>query len=204
LGFASGGGARNPSQPEWEKARSDFDITHRFVNSVSYDIPFGKGKRFGSGMSGLADFLLGGWELQGIQSFNTGTPRTIRGRGLCNCSGEGRPNVLPGVSVIPSNQDPSNWFNTAAFTDPAFGSYGDVGRNTLTTASQLNIDTSVFKDFRVTEGKKLQFRSEFFNMLNHPNFKSNSLNVNYYQASAGQYSAAWPSRQIQFALKLIF
>ncbi len=68
----------------------------------------------------------------------------------------------------------------------------------------MNVDTSLFKDFRITEGKKLQFRSEFFNMLNHPNFKSNSLNVRYYQSTAGQYSAAWPSRQIQFALKFIF
>ena len=204
LSFASGGGARNPSNPEWEKARSDFDITHRFVNSLSYDIPFGKGKRFGSGISRLADFLVGGWELQGIQSVNTGTPRTIRGRGLCNCSGEGRPDRVPGVDIIPSNQDASNWFNTAAFTDPAFGTYGNSGRNIISTATQVNIDSSLFKDFRITEGKKLQFRSEFFNMINHPNFKSNSLNARYYQATAGQYSAAWPSRQIQFALKFIY
>ena len=204
LGFASGGGARNPTQPEWEKGRSDFDITHRFVNSLSYDIPFGRGQKFGSSMNRLADLLVGGWELQGIQAVNTGTPRTIRGRGLCNCSGEGRPDVLPGVAIIPDNQGPSNWFNTAAFTDPAFGSYGDSGRNIISTATQVNVDTSLFKDFRVTERTKLQFRSEFFNMLNHPNFRSNSLNVRYYQPTAGQYSAAWPSRQIQFALKLIF
>ncbi len=66
------------------------------------------------------------------------------------------------------------------------------------------MDTSLFKDFRITEGKKLQFRSEFFNMLNHPNFKSDSLNVRYDQATGRQYSAAWPSRQIQFALKFIY
>jgi acyl-coenzyme A thioesterase PaaI-like protein len=204
LSFATGGGARNPIHPEWEKARSDFDIRHRFVNSLSYDIPFGKGKKFGSGMSSLADFIVGGWELQGIQSFNTGTPRTIRGRGLCNCSGENRPEVVAGASIYPSNQGPSNWYNTAAFVDPAFGTFGDSGRNIITTANQLNIDTSLFKDFRITEGKKLQFRSEFFNMINHPNFRSSSLNVRYYQASAGQYSEAWPSRQIQFALKFIY
>jgi hypothetical protein len=205
LGFASGGSARNPAHPEWEKARADFDITHRFVNSLSYEIPFGKGKKFGSGMSNLADFLVGGWELQGIQSVNTGTPRTIRGHSLCNCTADDRrPDRVAGVPLIPSNQNASNWFNPAAFTDPAFGTFGNSGRNIISTATQVNIDTSIFKDFRVTEGKKLQFRSEFFNMINHPNFKSNSLNVNYYSASAGQYTAAWPSRQIQFALKFIY
>ena len=204
LGFASGGGARSPDHPEWEKARADFDITHRFVNSLSYDLPVGKGKRFASGLNGAGEFLLGGWELQGIQSVNSGTPRTVRGRSLCNCDGEGRPDVIAGASLYPSNQSASNWFNTAAFTDPAFGTFGDSGRNIVTTATQVNVDTSLFKDFRITEGKKLQFRSEFFNMLNHPNFKSNSLNVRYYQAGAGQYTAAWPSRQIQFALKFIF
>jgi hypothetical protein len=68
----------------------------------------------------------------------------------------------------------------------------------------VNIDTSVFKNFRITERAQLQFRSEFFNMVNHPNFRSNSLQVRYYRAGAGAYTAAWPSRQIQFALKLIF
>jgi len=204
LGFATGGGARSPDHPDWEKSRADFDITHRFVNSLSYDIPIGKGKRFGSGMSRLADFLIGGWELQGIQAVNTGTPRTIRGRSLCNCSGENRPDRVAGVSVYPSNQSASNWYNPAAFTDPAFGTFGNSGRNIISTATQVNVDTSLFKDFRIKENAKLQFRSEFFNMLNHPNFRSSSLQVRYYLADAGQYSEAWPSRQIQFALKFIY
>jgi hypothetical protein len=204
LGFHSGGGARSPDHPEWEKSRADFDITHRFVNSISYSLPFGKGRPYAANMNGLGEAVLGGWELQGIQSINTGIPRTVRGRSLCNCSGEGRPDVVPGVSLYPENQDPSLWFNPAAFTDPAFGTFGNSGRNILSTASQVNIDTSVFKNFRITERAQLQFRSEFFNMINHPNFRSNSLVVRYYQANAGAYTAAWPSRQIQFALKLIF
>jgi hypothetical protein len=155
-------------------------------------------------MSRAADFIIGGWEIQGIQAVNTGTPRTIRGRGLCNCSGEGRPDRVLGVALIPSNQDGSHWFNKDAFTDPAFGTFGNSGRNIISTATQVNIDTSLFKDFRITEGKKLQFRSEFFNMINHPNFRSDSLVVRYYQAAGGQYTSAWPSRQIQFALKFIY
>jgi len=66
------------------------------------------------------------------------------------------------------------------------------------------VDFSLFKDFRIKESLKLQFRSEFFNMINHPNFRSSSLNKNYYSAAGGSYSEAWPARQIQFALKLIY
>jgi len=204
LGFHDGGGSRNPFHPEWEKSRADFDITHRFVNSFSYTLPIGTGKRFGTQMNRVADLVIGGWELQGIQSVNTGTPRTVQSRNLSNGSGEGRPNVVAGVPLYPSNQSPDHWFNTDAFTFPEFGTYGNSGRNILTTATQVNIDMSLFKDFRIKEGAKLQFRSEFFNMINHPNFRSDSLNNRFDQAGGGTYSAAWPSRQIQFALKIIY
>ena len=68
----------------------------------------------------------------------------------------------------------------------------------------MGIDTSLFKDFAFTERAKLQFRSEFFNMINHPNFRANSLDNNFDSPGAGVYSAANPARQIQFALKMIF
>ncbi|PYT27863.1 MAG: TonB-dependent receptor [Acidobacteria bacterium] len=204
LGFHDGGGSRNPFHPEWEKSRADFDIAHRFVNSLTYELPIGRGKRFASGLHGVGEAMLGGWELQGIQSVNTGTPRTVQSRNLSNGSGEGRPNRVPGVSLYPTNQSPDQWFNKDAFTFPEFGTYGNSGRNILTTATQVNIDMSLFKDFRIKEGAKLQFRSEFFNMINHPNFRSDSLNNRFDQAGGGTYSAAWPSRQIQFALKFIY
>ena len=66
------------------------------------------------------------------------------------------------------------------------------------------MDTSLFKDFYFKETRRLQFRAEFFNMLNHPNFRADSLNLNFDQAGAATYTAAQPSRQIQFALKLIY
>src|SRR5437016_4536583 len=145
-------------------------------------LPIGRGKRFASGLHGVGEAMLGGWELQGIQSVNTGTPRTVQSRNLSNGSGEGRPNRVPGVSLYPTNQSPDQWFNKDAFTFPEFGTYGNSGRNILTTATQVNIDMSLFKDFRIKEGAKLQFRSEFFNMINHPNFRSDSLNNRFDQA----------------------
>jgi len=207
LGFHGGGYARNWNHPEWEKGPSDFDQKFRFVNSFSYILPIGKGKRFLGGLNGVGNALIGGWELQGIQSATSGVPFTINasiGESNTNGDSEERPNRVVGVPLYPSNQSASEWFNPAAFTATAFGTLGNSGRNIIYTAPQVSVDTSLFKDFALRERVKLQFRSEFFNMLNHPNFRSNSLNNNFDAPGAGAYSAAQPSRQIQFALKLIY
>ncbi len=207
LGFHSSGYARNWNHPEWEKGPADFNQKFRFVNSMSYTLPFGKGKRFLGSLNGAGNVLLGGWELQGIQSYTSGVPYTITasiGESNTNGDAEERPNRVPGVSLYPSHQDPSLWFNPAAFTATAFGTYGNSGRNIIYTAPQVGIDTSLFKDFIFNERAKLQFRSEFFNMINHPNFRANSLNNQFDAAGAGAYSAANAARQIQFALKMIF
>jgi hypothetical protein len=207
LGFHGGGYARNWNNPQWEKGPSDFDNKHRFVNSFSYTLPFGKGRHFGSGLHGAGEALLGGWELQGIQSYTSGLPYTINASiGVSNTNGdaEERPNRVLGVPLYPANQSPSLWFNPAAFTAAAFGTYGNSGRNIIYTAPQVGVDSSLFKDFAFSERAKLQFRSEFFNMINHPNFRANSLNSNFDSPGAGAYSAAQPSRQIQLALKLIY
>ncbi len=207
LGFHGGGYARNWNHPEWEKGPSDFNAKHRFVNSFSYALPFGKGKRFAGNMNGFGEALLGGWELQGIQSYSSGLPLTITAsiaESNTNGDAEERPNRVVGVPLYPSNQNPSLWYNPAAFTATAFGTYGNSGRNIIYTAPQFSVDTSLFKDFAIKERARLQFRSEFFNMLNHPNFRANSLNNSFDSPGAGAYSAAQPSRQIQFALKLIY
>ena len=87
--------------------------------------------------------------------------------------------------MYPSNQNASEWFNPAAFTLQPFGTYGNSGRNIIWTAPQLQIDTSLFKDFAIKERAKLQFRAEFFNMINHPNFRANSLVSNFDSAWSG-------------------
>jgi hypothetical protein len=207
LGFHSGGYARNWNHPEWEKGPSDFNPQHRFVSSVSYALPFGKGQRFASGAHGIADAIIGGWELQGIQSYTSGLPLTINAsiaESNTNGDAEERPNRVLGVPVYPTGQNPSLWYNPAAFTAAAFGTYGNSGRNIIYSAPQVGVDTSLFKDFPVKERARLQFRSEFFNMINHPNFRANSLNIYFDSPGAGAFTAAQPSRQIQFALKLIY
>lgn len=207
LGFHSGGGFRDNNNPEWEKGPSDFDQKYRFVNSLSYTLPFGHGKRFLGGVGKVGDTVVGGWQLQGIQSWASGLPYTIQSSvGESNTDGdaEERPNRVLGAPLYPANQSVNEWFNPAAFTAATFGTYGNAGRNIIYTAPQVSFDTSLFKDFGIRERTKLQFRWEVFNMFNHPNFRANSL-VNQFDApGAGSYTAAQPARQIQFALKLIY
>jgi Carboxypeptidase regulatory-like domain/TonB dependent receptor len=207
LGFHSGGGFRDNYNPQWEKGPSDFDQKYRFVNSFSYTLPFGKGKRFLGGTNAPANLLIGGWELQGIQSAASGLPYTILGQSNqsnTNYDTEERPDRVAGVPLYPSNQNVNQWFNPAAFTLQAFGTYGNAGRNIIYTAPQVSVDTSLFKDFAIKEQIKLQFRAEFFNMLNHPNFRANSLISQFNAPGAGAYTSAQPARQIQFALKFIY
>jgi hypothetical protein len=184
---------------------ADFNVPHRFVLSLSYQLPFGKGKPFGNSVNGLTNALISGWELQTVSSFQSGTPRTVTANiGVSNSDGEDRPDVISGVSVVPQHQDPNNWINAAAFQTAVAGTFGNAGRNIITTAGVSSVDLSVFKDFPIVERAKLQFRAEAFNLPNHPNFRSDSLNKSWGSASFGQYSAARPSRQLQMALKLIF
>ena len=205
LGFHSGGNVRDQRFPGWEKSRSDFDLTHRFVTSYSYELPFGRGKNFGSGLTGLANMLVGGWEIVGIHAFQSGTPRTVRAAsGVSNADGENRPDIVPGIPIQPANRDRDQWFNPAAFRPAAPGTFGDAGRNIISAPGQVGIDFSVFKNFRVNERTNVQFRTEFFNLPNHPNFRSNSMRTSFDRAAPGALTAANPARQIQFALKIIY
>lgn len=198
LGFDNSTGVRNEHNYRAEKSRSDYDIAHRFVVSYTYDLPFGRNH------TGARKLLLEGWQFIGIHAFNTGNPYTIHASNdFSNADGDSRPDSVPGVSNVPAGgRNRQQWFNPAAFTDPAPGLWGNVGRNTLTGPGLVSVDFSLFKTFAITERWRLQFRSEFFNLPNHPNFRG--LDTTYDDSSAGELTSAQPGRQIQFALKLLF
>src|SRR5579864_8413980 len=207
LGFHSGGGFRDNNNPQWEKGPSDYDQKYRFVNSFSYTLPIGQGKALLGSLHGIGNTLIGGWELQGIQAWSSGLPYTITESGDPNNNTgdtEEHPNRVTGVQLYPSGPAVSSAYNPAAFTLQPFGTYGNSGRNIIYTAPQLQIDTSLFKDFAVRERMKVQFRAEFFNMINHANFRNNSLINNFNAAGAGSYTSAQAGRQIQFALNFIY
>jgi hypothetical protein len=190
-----------------ERGLSVFNVAHRFVTSALYELPFGKGKSlFNRG--GVTNVLLGGWQLNSILTLQTGTPTTITAgydegnRGYS--APVDRPNSTGVNAALPSDQQTTNaFFNTAAFARVPAGTLGNVGRNTLIGPGIINLDASLFKSFHVREQQQLQFRFEFFNAPNHPNF--GLPNTVLTAASFGTIrSTNTAMRSIQFGLKYIF
>jgi hypothetical protein len=206
LGEGSGqAGFRNNYQPGWERGLADFDVGQRFAFSYIYDLPVGRARAFGRNMNGAANVLFGGWDLVGIDSFQTGYPLTISSaENPSNSDGQQRGNIVLGVRLIPANQNVNEWYNPAHFTEAAPGTYGNAGRDILTGPGFAEVDFSLFKNFQLSERFRLQFRAEVFNLFNRPNFESNGIQDNFDLPGAGSLTAANPARQIQFALKLFY
>jgi hypothetical protein len=197
-----------------EAGPSSFDVKFNDVTSVVYDLPFGKGRKYGSSLNPVIDGVLGGWELNTINTAHTGTPLNVfytpstanAVSGLSN-DYRGEPFVRPNVSGSAISQSTSqlinNYFAGYTFTTPpANDPFGDLGRNAFRAPGLEQWDLSANKSFRIREVARLQFRSEFFNVTNHTNL--GIPNTTTTSTSFGQIRSTYPARQIQFALKVIF
>jgi hypothetical protein len=208
-GNSNGTGIQNPYDLRLYRGNSDFDIRHSLVLSWSYELPFGRGKRFATGAHGLVQTAVGGWRLNSIDTFSTGSPFTpVMVSSLLNSGSAGQwPNRLgPGTVPEPTIQ---RWFNPGDFTSPGNYTFGNSGRNILFGPGTKQFDLSVFKEFYFTENpaRHLQFRAEAFNVMNTPQF--NNPNAQIGNPAAGTITSAGApllfqrtSRQIQLALKL--
>ncbi len=203
-----------------ERGLSSFDVRHRSVTSVLYDLPVGEGKRV-KVVNPVLNAVVGGWQAGGILTLQSGVPGTLSIGGVDNAStsdgGYDRP-VSTGISPYLGNPVPSRWLSLAAFTEAAPGFFGNVGRNTIEGPGVFNIDFEVHKQFRMPfkEGHNLQFRLETFNTLNHPNWGIPNLNILSGAAQPGQPgtaahgnfgvvgSTSTSMRQIQLGLKYSF
>lgn len=171
VGQSFGGGADGPLPQDprnrlADRGNSPFDIRHRLTIAWTYQLPFGRGRRW-LNRDGLAEYLLGGWQMNGINTFQTGLPFTPTLNAATVNTGTGsRPNRI-GEGTL-ANPTVDRWFDTAAFATPAQFTYGDSGRNFLYGPGRVNFDFSLFKEFRVKEGLALQFRAEAFNLFNTP------------------------------------
>ncbi len=192
----------NPTNQALERAPGASDITYRSVTSLSYELPVGRGRLFGSQLPVPADIILGGWQVATIASFQSGVPFTVTYDGnLANVDvGGNRPNVTGSPDV--ANQTIQNWFNVSAFAKPAPFTYGDVGRHTLRGPGFANWDLSLLKNFHFTERTYLQFRAEGFNAFNHPQFNQPDGDIS--SGTAGRITSARNERNLQLALKLYF
>ena len=201
-------GPMNVRNIDLEHASSNYDIKHRFVYSYVWELPFGKGRRFLSD-NAVGRAILGGWQVSGVFALQSGLPYTVTlNRDPSNSGSPGRPDRM-GHGALPSDERTlQRYFNIGAFVDPSVNTpgvfrFGNSGRSILRGPGQFNMDLGVARDFNLNERLRLQFRTEFFNFTNTPQFGVPAAAIGNAQAGIIN-SVVNPERQIQFALKLLF
>ena len=223
-GSNSSGTPQNPYDLRADRGLSDFDVRHRVVFSPVAELPFGKSKAFLN--HGPAATLLGGFQLSGIFSFQTGRPFTVSDSSTNNSGYYGnadRPNVIANPNA-PFNtatgaktHTVAQWFNTAAFTPaPTFkvtngvvtqvGQFGNAGRNIVTGPGYTDLDLTLARNFHIWERIGGQFRIESFNIFNHPQFYAPlTAGVQDGSSSFGAITqTASNARNMQFSLRILF
>lgn len=191
---------------------ADFDVRHRFTIAGGYDLPFGKGKAFGSSWNSVVDGVLGGWRSNLIYTYQTGVPFTVYTSGLAlpdrNCSG-----ILSGGA-----QTVNEWYDYTCFpshtptsyTDPVTGKtslinlQGNSRPNIIPGPPRNDVDFGMEKTIHLTERNLLGFRAEAFNLLNHPNLIGPSGNYFFNSASGAKITRARDGRDIQLSLRYSF
>jgi hypothetical protein len=196
---------QNPASTKAERGLSNYDVRHYFVSYLVWDLPSARGPKL----------LTSGWQLNAIATLAAGQPFSAvigfdraRANPQAGTSPE-RPDLCSGASNSPILGGPSRYFDPAAFCLQPAGSYGNLGRNTLIGPGIVMVNPSISKQFRITERLRLQFRTEVFNALNHPNFAIPSQRTIFSSsgpvASAGLITATTTSsRQLQLGLKATF
>jgi hypothetical protein len=225
-GAAAGEGfSSDVTKPELDRGNSIFDIRHRLTFNYVYEFPWRKDQK------GVIGHILGGWQYNGIWTFQSGahfSPFCASGN-ACDFNFDGERNDRPDAAVnhfdASRDQWANGWFNAGTppapcrfgpagsgcfFTTPCQACDGNLGRNTFEGPGQWSTDQSLFKDFRVSEGMKLQFRWEVFNAFNRANFtlpnsatggnKANRITSGVF----GQANSTLGPRVMQFALKFLF
>jgi len=217
-----------PGYQKLDWALSTLNLNHQFTASVLYSLPFGKGKQFGSNMSGVANAIAGNWEINAIVKATSGFPLfavdsanesgvafSWNGNGLNRPDQVGDPNKAGPVAANPTCNAPArvhtlqNWFNPCAFTHAAAGELGTSNRAPFYGPRFVNTDLSLIKHFPIRESLGLDFRAEFFNIFNHPQFylqggSSGMQDVNALSSFGVVNGTVNNPRVIQFALKLNF
>jgi hypothetical protein len=200
-----------------DRSNSPYDVRHNFVTTTIYQLPFGKGQKFLNG-GGIADKVLGGWQLSGLFTARTGLPVNITMKPQKTPADGNTSNQRPeyiGGSIYASPQTVSatidGWFNPAAFAFPAPGTYGNLGRNIAFGPGMYQIDSSLHKQFALNERFRLDLRAEAFNLFNHPEYKTPGATWSTASSfghitgilNTGAVGTGTP-RRFQFALRLQF
>jgi hypothetical protein len=191
-----------------EKGPCFYDEAHNLTNYVLYQLPFGRGKKFGSGMNKAANAVVGGWEVSGILTLHTGFAMTVNNWGdpsntggwvsRTNCSSSiGYPKTV----VSQSNGGGIQWFDPNSFTPVAAGNFGNCSNGKVRGPGLKNFDMGIKKEFSFGESRKLEFRSEFLNLTNTKILNAPTV---FSGGGLGQLDGSQGERNIQFALKFLF
>jgi hypothetical protein len=198
-----------------EKGLSGYDQRVNNTTAVVWDIPVGRGRRAGSDLPAILDAIIGGWQINAINTATSGEPLNLIWSPPANTQVSDigpdwrgaisyRPNLI-GIAVLPESERSGTvrYLDRNAFTGTTPQQpFGNLGRNAIRGPSFWQLDAGINKSFRFTERTSLQFRSEYFNMLNKTNFRPPV--INWTAANFGTFTSTYQPRQIQFALKLIF
>ncbi|MCU1317008.1 MAG: TonB-dependent receptor [Candidatus Acidoferrum typicum] len=195
-----------------ERSDSTLDVRQRLVGNVTWALPIGQGGMLLTN-DGWADQIIGGWQVNAIVTLQTGSPFTISAPDVSSTGGnhDSRANCI-GDPFAGASSDPSSYvsngtgffINPAAFSAPTTGHFGTCRPYSVHGPGYEDVDLSLFKSFRVTESKRLEFRTEFFNSFNHPNFAAPSSNIAFPSSFGKVYGTVGDPREIQFALKFYY
>jgi len=204
----------NPYDIRADYGRATYDVRNLFSLGLVYALPFGNGKAYANNLGSWGNGFVGGWSVTSILLAQSGLPFTPQLSYNPSNNGDTRNPVRPFINPDFTGNvilgTPTKWFNPAAFLQPPpnSGFYGNLGRDTFTGPGLFDWDFSAIKDTRIHERTTLQFRAEFFNIINHTNFNTPNLitfTPSGLSPTAGAITTtSTTSRQVQFALKLLW
>ena len=217
-GFYGSGGNQSSGQSPYMQNLYDrkgewgacgWDLTQVASGYLTYDLPFGHGKRFGNNLNKYADAVVGNWQLSTIVQVHNGFPLTISSWSDSSGTGSRGPRAdCPSTIVKNGRQNASasmgggyQWFPSDEFTQPASGSFGTCGVSVIRGPGQVSTDMNLSKKFTIKEQQTLELRSEFINVLNHPILNAPGT---YVGSTDGLLQSSQGARNIQFGLKYSF
>lgn len=217
--YISGEGAywQNAYNRKSERGRAFFDATHNFSMGGTWDVPVGKDRAFAKGMSRAAELIFGGWNTSFLVLAHSGFPVTILGRDNTNQAARGNVRANRYRSLTYQDQSIDNWFGAGnsfctlgvddgkcAYGDAALGQFGNSSIASEQAPSYFGFDATVGKRFKFGEKRSLDFRTEFFNILNHASFGPPARSLATPATFGAITTQATAPRNIQFGLKLYF
>lgn len=203
FGGTPGSGYQDYYNRRLDKALSPNDITHNARFNVIWDLPFGIKRRWLN--SGPAAHVIGGWQISAMGTLLTGAPfGVVTQSNTCECASTGgqRADILRDPALPSDQRSPARWFDTTAFAQPARFQFGTAARSVGRSPGMTNFDMGIMKNFSIGERCRVQFRSELFNALNHPNFGNPG--ASFGGPNFGAINSAADGRIIQFGLKMYF